>query len=140
MSIKQILSLPWTWFSWIGELQIGFSTRGCVVFLLYWMVLSSCLQQHPRQNIFVRSFPRSVTNMTWVVLYLLYLLELFWNYVSLTYVLVQKATSTLDCSEAPAPDSITTVILQNCEPKLLQIIASLFSICLWMHILSEVVR
>ena len=51
-------------------------------------------------------------------------------HVSLTYVLVKKATSTLDCSEAPVSDSITTVILQNCEPKLLQIIASLFSICL----------
>ena len=41
-----------------------------------------------------------------------------------------KDSSNLDSSEASGPDYIPVVVLENCEPELLYILAELFNMCL----------
>ena len=44
--------------------------------------------------------------------------------------MVKKVMKELDSSEASGPDCIPVVVLQNCKPELIFILAELFNICL----------
>ena len=44
--------------------------------------------------------------------------------------MVKKVMTNLDSSKASGPDCIPVVILKNCEPELLYVLAELFNICL----------
>ena len=44
--------------------------------------------------------------------------------------MVKKVIANLDSSKASGPDCIPVVVLENCEPELLCILAELFSECL----------
>ena len=44
--------------------------------------------------------------------------------------MVKKVIKELDSSEASGPDCIPVVVLQNCKPELIFILAELFNICL----------
>ena len=44
--------------------------------------------------------------------------------------MVKKVMTNLDSSKACGPDCIPVVILKNCEPELLYVLAELFNICL----------
>ena len=44
--------------------------------------------------------------------------------------MVKKIITNLDSSKASGPDCIPVVVLKNCEPKLLHILAQVFDMCL----------
>ena len=44
--------------------------------------------------------------------------------------MVKKVATNLDLSNMPDPDCIPVVVLKNCEPELLYILAELFNMCL----------
>ena len=44
--------------------------------------------------------------------------------------MVKKVITNLDSSKATGPDCISAMVLKNCEPELLYIIAELFNVCL----------
>ena len=44
--------------------------------------------------------------------------------------MVKKVMTNLDSLKASGPDCIPVVILKNCEPELLYVLAELFNICL----------
>ena len=44
--------------------------------------------------------------------------------------MVKKVVRNLDSSQAPGPDCFPLVVLKNCEPELLYILAELFNMCL----------
>ena len=50
--------------------------------------------------------------------------------ISVTPKMVKKVIMNLDSSKASGPDSIPVVVLKNCEPELLYILAELLYICL----------
>ena len=50
--------------------------------------------------------------------------------ISVTPKMVEKVIMNLDSSKASIPDSISVVVLKNCEPKLSYILAELFNKCL----------
>ena len=50
--------------------------------------------------------------------------------ISLTPKMVKKVITNLDSSKASGPDSISVVVVRNCEPELSQILAELFNKCL----------
>ena len=50
--------------------------------------------------------------------------------ISVTLKMVKKVMTNLDSSKASGPDCIPVVILKNCEPELLYVLAELFNICL----------
>ena len=50
--------------------------------------------------------------------------------ISITPKMVKKVKTHLDSSKASGPDSIPVVVLKNCEPELLHILAELFHKCL----------
>ena len=50
--------------------------------------------------------------------------------ISVTPKMVEKVIRNLDLPKASSPDCIPVVVLKNCEPELLYILAELFSKCL----------
>ena len=50
--------------------------------------------------------------------------------ISVTLKMVKKVMTNLDSSKASGPDCIPVVILKNCEPELLYVLAELFNMCL----------
>ena len=50
--------------------------------------------------------------------------------ISITPKLVKEVITNLDLSKASGPDCIPVVVVKNCEPELLSILAELFNICL----------
>ena len=44
--------------------------------------------------------------------------------------MVKKVITNLDSSKTTGPDCIPVVVLKNCEPELLYILAELFNMCL----------
>ena len=44
--------------------------------------------------------------------------------------MVKRVITNLDSSKASGPDCIPVVVLKNCEPKLLHILAQVFDMCL----------
>ena len=66
--------------------------------------------------------------MPHISLYLFSLLELIWNYISVTPKMVKKVITNLDSSKASEPDCIPVVVLKNCEPELSHILSELFSV------------
>ena len=44
--------------------------------------------------------------------------------------MVKKVITNLDSSKTIGPDCISAMVLKNCEPELLYIIAELFKVCL----------
>ena len=51
-------------------------------------------------------------------------------YISLTPKLIKKVIANLELSKVSGLDSIPVVVLKNCEPELLHILAELFNMCL----------
>ena len=51
-------------------------------------------------------------------------------YISVTPKLIKKVITNLELSKVFGPDSIPVVVLKNCEPELLHILAELFNMCL----------
>ena len=70
--------------------------------------------------------------MTKVSLYLFYpsRTNLKLHNISVTSQMVKKVIKNLDSSKVSGPDCIPVVVLQNCEPELLYILAELFNMCL----------
>ena len=52
------------------------------------------------------------------------------HYISITRKMVKKVITNLDSSKASGPNCIPMVVLRNCEPELLYILAELFNMCL----------
>ena len=52
------------------------------------------------------------------------------NNISITPKMVKKVATNLDLSNMPDPDCIPVVVLKNCEPELLYILAELFNMFL----------
>ena len=50
--------------------------------------------------------------------------------ISIAAKMVKKVITNLDSSKASGPDSISVVVLKNCEPELSYILADLFNMCL----------
>ena len=50
--------------------------------------------------------------------------------ISVTPKMIKNVTINLDLSKEPGPDCIPAVVLKNCEPELLLILAELFNKCL----------
>ena len=44
--------------------------------------------------------------------------------------MVKNVTMNLDLSKASGPDCIVVVVLKNCEPEILYILAEIFNLCL----------
>ena len=44
--------------------------------------------------------------------------------------MVKNVTTKLDSSKASGPDCILVVVLKNCEPEILYILAEIFNLCL----------
>ena len=44
--------------------------------------------------------------------------------------MVKNVTTNLDLSKASGPDCIVVVVLKNCEPEILYILAEIFNLCL----------
>ena len=59
-----------------GELSIMFSTEVNLIYLIYSMARRCCLLHLIKQNCLLKTFPRTLTLMTQVSLYLFSLLEL----------------------------------------------------------------
>ena len=57
--------------------------------------------------------------------------------ISVTPKVVKKVITNLDSSKASGPDCIPVVVLKNCEPELLYILAELFNMCLKESCFSE---
>ena len=51
------------------------------------------------------------------------------HYISITRKMVKKVITNLDSSKASGPNCIPMVVLRNCEPELLYILAELFNMC-----------
>ena len=56
--------------------------------------------------------------------------NLKWHNISLTLKLVQKVTTSLALLKVSGPDFIPVVILKNCKPELLYMLAELFNMSL----------
>ena len=69
--------------------------------------------------------------MTQAALYPFVLLELKMHNISVIPKMVKKViTNLIDSSNVSGPDCISVVVLKNCEPEILYILAELFNMCL----------
>ena len=69
--------------------------------------------------------------MTQAALYPFVRLELKMHNISVIPKMVKKViTNLIDSSNVSGPDCISVVVLKNCEPEILYILAELFNMCL----------
>ena len=59
------------------------------------------------------------------------------HYISITRKMVKKVITNLDSSKASGPNCIPMVVLRNCEPELLYILAELFNMCFVFYIFGR---
>ena len=113
-----------------GKLPIVFSRKVKLLYILYSTARRCCDLHLIKQNYLLKTFLRTLTLTTKVSVYLfslLYLFNLKLHNISVTPKMVKKVITNLDLSEASGPDCIPVVVLKNCEPELLYILAELFN-------------
>ena len=79
----------------------------------------------------LKTFPKTLISMTQSSFYPFVRLELKMHSISVIPKMVKKViTNLIDSSKASGPDCISVVVLKNCEPEILYILAELFNKCL----------
>ena len=100
-----------------SELQIVFSAKVNLLYLLHSTAEQCCLLHLIKQSYLLKTFLTTLILMTWVSLCLFPLLELIWNYnISVTPKMVKNVIANLNSSKASGPNCISVVVLRNCEP------------------------
>ena len=133
MLIKQSPSLPRNLALWtFGELLIiVFSAKVNLLYFPYSTTRRWCLLHLIKQNCFLKTFPKTLISMTQAALYPFVRLELKMHNISVIPKMVKKViTNLIDSSNVSGPDCISVVVLKNCEPEILYILAELFNMCL----------
>ena len=114
-----------------GKLQIVFSTKVNLVYLLYSTARRYCLLYLIKQNCLQKTFLRTLIVMTRVSLPVFpSVTNSKLHNISVTSKMVKKVIMNLDLSKASGPDCIRVVVLKNCEPELSYMLAELFNKCL----------
>ena len=112
-----------------AELPIVFSTKVNLLDLLYPTAWRRCLLNLIKQNCLLETFLRTLILISLPAFPSRTNLKLH-NIPVTPKKMVKKVITNLDLSKAPGPDSISVVVLQNCEPELSYILAKLFNKCL----------
>ena len=114
-----------------GKLLIAFWTKVCLLHLLYQTTQQCCLLHLIKQNCFLKTFLRTLILMTQISFYVFpSQTNLKLHNISVTPKMVKMVMKSLDFSLVTGPDCIQVVVLKNCEPDLLYIVAEIFNVCL----------
>ena len=113
-----------------GELQIVFSTKVNLLYLLYSTTHRCCLLHLIKQNCLLNFFLKNSKLDDSVISLSVFpsRTNLKLHNISVTSKMVKKVITNLDLSEASGPDCIAVVVLKDCEPELSFIPAELFSV------------
>ena len=114
-----------------GKLLIAFWTKVYLLPLLYQTTQQCCLLHLIKQNCFLKTFLRTLILMTQISFYVFpSQTNLKLHNISVTPKMVKMVMKSLDFSLVTGPDCIQVVVLKNCEPDLLYIVAEIFNVCL----------
>ena len=94
-----------------GELQLVFSTKVNLLYLLYSMAQKGWSSAFHKAKLFSR-------------------INLKLHNISVTPIMVKKVITNLDLSQVYGPECIPVVVLKTCEPELSFVQAGLFNMCL----------
>ena len=133
MLIKQSPSLPRNLaLGTFGELLIiVFSAKVNLLYFPYSTTRRWCFLHLIKQNCLLKTFSKTLISMTQAALYPFVCLELKMHNISVIPKMVKKViTNLIDSSNVSGPDCISVVVLKNCEPEILYILAELFNMCL----------